>query len=605
MKKLSLLFAVLCVATFANATTSITTPTVSGHWTLAGSPYQIHNDIKVDAYQSLVIDPGVQVKFMGPYRFEVYGSLRAKGTSTQYVNFTVNDTTGWADTTTSSGCWHGLQFQKYSGSGPDSSALEYCNISFTKFREADFTTPARICALGIGRGLSVKNCNLFKNTLPYEHSFLFTIETSGPGDIAEVSNCNIYDNYSANILFYISNILGGASKVNHNNVYQNVAPRILFGYGTVLDLNNNDLHDNTATFEGVVTIYEYYTSFVNHVTISANKVHHNTCVSTAAILCLNGKIDITGNLICNNKHTVTTGCSWVEGGGGIRCIYNDTTKPTQFNIKNNIIANNEACDVGGGIEISGGGAVIVNNHIINNKAPRAPGIYFFDEVVGLPSIIKNNIIYGNTNGDSTWSGPTLSGFINQDITYDHNATDYPLYQDVDVQMANLIADSTTNLVGVNPGMVAPTHAADVTESALTADFRLLASSACINVGSTTGITSTYYDYDYNSRISGSGIDFGAFEYGSSTFPLGVSPVTAVQTDLSVYPNPANNLITVSSTGTRGGYVTIADIAGKIVAERMVIDFPAVFDISSIQHGIYFVILNKADGEKAVQKLIVQ
>src|ERR1035441_6757608 len=60
MKKVSCILLLLCCAVFVNASTSITTPNVSGHWTLAGSPYEVFNNITVNAGQSLIIDPGVE-----------------------------------------------------------------------------------------------------------------------------------------------------------------------------------------------------------------------------------------------------------------------------------------------------------------------------------------------------------------------------------------------------------------------------------------------------------------------------------------------------------------------------------------------------------------
>ena len=52
--------------------------TVSGSWTLDGSPYDVVGD--VDIITTLDIEPGVFVTFQGNYSINVYGQLTANGT---------------------------------------------------------------------------------------------------------------------------------------------------------------------------------------------------------------------------------------------------------------------------------------------------------------------------------------------------------------------------------------------------------------------------------------------------------------------------------------------------------------------------------------------
>ena len=59
---LPLLFIIISAA--VTAQTNITTTTVTGVWTLAGSPYLVQNYINIPAGQSLTIEPGVAVKFV-------------------------------------------------------------------------------------------------------------------------------------------------------------------------------------------------------------------------------------------------------------------------------------------------------------------------------------------------------------------------------------------------------------------------------------------------------------------------------------------------------------------------------------------------------------
>ena len=82
----------LCSLQTSFALTNITTPNVSGQWTLAGSPYIVQVNINVPTAASLKIDPGVEVQFYAGTKFNVFGKLIAKGTASQGILFCANDT---------------------------------------------------------------------------------------------------------------------------------------------------------------------------------------------------------------------------------------------------------------------------------------------------------------------------------------------------------------------------------------------------------------------------------------------------------------------------------------------------------------------------------
>jgi parallel beta-helix repeat protein len=92
---------------------------VSGNQTgtllLSESPYLVNGNIVVPLNQTLIIQPGVELNFLGQYNMQVYGTLLAQGTREDSIFFTTDSlTTGWG----------GLKF--YSES--DNSFLSYCNI---------------------------------------------------------------------------------------------------------------------------------------------------------------------------------------------------------------------------------------------------------------------------------------------------------------------------------------------------------------------------------------------------------------------------------------------------------------------------------------------
>lgn len=92
--------------------------TLSGTLGAAGSPYFVACDLLLPAGDTLVIEPGVVLNFMGPYKFEVRGTLLAQGTEEDSIVFTT-------DTLANPGRWRGLRF--YHGSN-DASELGYCIV---------------------------------------------------------------------------------------------------------------------------------------------------------------------------------------------------------------------------------------------------------------------------------------------------------------------------------------------------------------------------------------------------------------------------------------------------------------------------------------------
>ena len=93
---------------------------VNGTWTTDSSPYIVTNNIILQPADTLFIDPGVEVKFDGYYRFDIFGTFLAIGTESDSIVFTRNESTNWAS----------LNFADASN---DNNRLEYCRIEYGSY----------------------------------------------------------------------------------------------------------------------------------------------------------------------------------------------------------------------------------------------------------------------------------------------------------------------------------------------------------------------------------------------------------------------------------------------------------------------------------------
>lgn len=584
------------------ASTPVTTATVSGHWTLSGSPYLVYNDIMVDNGYSLRIDPGVDVIFQGSFRLNVYGMLYAAGTAAQPINFYVADTTGFTtDTLTAAGGWHGISFRPYTGTIADTSTFRYCNISYTKFDSADNVSFTEYASLAIQRSVRIANCNIFSNRTRTKYGVNIVYIYSPHYFSAELDSCNIYNNFCAKPVVEYINLSVGRTTIKNCNIYQNNTHNAMMhvGRGNLLLQGNNIHHNSQYGFTaGVAAI----SVFGDSVIITRNKIHHNLNQNDGGIYCAGGFVDINANLICNNAHTSSAHCGALDGGGGINLSFGK-----YYLVRNNIIANNYSSFHGGGISLHRARANVTNNQIINNSSLEGAAIYVFNDTNNL--VFKNNIFFGNTEGSSSsLLSPNISG-VNSgmfNLTYDHNWSQHNSLFDLDIfslSAVTLMGDTTTNLLGTSPSLIASTSTATYAEDALPADFGLNTSSPCIDNGDFTGIETGTVDYAGIGRILGHRIDIGAYEYGSGDI-LRVPPTPAAQVSMHVYPNPATDDISIRLSAATGR-ILLTSVTGYQIHDIPVAATFTKLDVSNLPRNMYFISWINDAGAKTTQKLVVE
>src|SRR5512139_3484634 len=97
------LVSMLASVALAQLDTTQVSGNVSGVWDDSLSPYAVIGEVLVPAGETLFIEPGVEVRFRGPYHFTVNGVLKAIGTEDDSIIFT-------RDSAVEGHKWKGIRF---------------------------------------------------------------------------------------------------------------------------------------------------------------------------------------------------------------------------------------------------------------------------------------------------------------------------------------------------------------------------------------------------------------------------------------------------------------------------------------------------------------
>lgn len=179
-----------------------------------------------------------------------------------------------------------------------------------------------------------------------------------------------------------------------------------------------------------------------------------------------------------------------------------------------------------------------------------------------------------------------------------------------------VGTSAPTAVFVNP---TPTAAANYNNNGLSYNFinnSLGATSYIWNFGDGNNSTAVNPSYTYASNVNVT-VTLIAINGSCSdtiTIPLGfvsVQEIVEPISDINLYPNPTNNLATLSLQLANEGDITIQviDITGKIIATETRSDVYSgqqqfMIDATELQNGLYFINIVAGDF-KAIRKMIVQ
>ncbi len=212
-------------------TTEIEGGEVTGTWTADGSPYLVKGTITVPDYQSLTIEPGVEVIFDGHYQFIVEGKITAVGTESDLIVFTaVDSVVGWG----------GLRLVY----ADPQSRIEYCYFTLGS-AEGDWPDNCGGALYMKGMITSVKYCQFVNNRAEKWGGAVYLW-----GGSPEFSHNLFTDNNARDDLHYGHAVyLGNANELtlNHVTITENEpgeGSALYVAMGTTLKMTNSILWDS-------------------------------------------------------------------------------------------------------------------------------------------------------------------------------------------------------------------------------------------------------------------------------------------------------------------------------------------------------------------------
>ncbi len=360
---IALLICVGEVNAIEEATRDSVSGPVSGTWNLAGSPYYVIGNANVPTNSTLIINPGVEVIFNGPFQLSVgtNATLQAMGAEGDSVIFT-SAVPGVI-------FWNGIRFLNASSA----CSLTYCVIEYGD-------------ASGSGANIHGGGIYCLGTDLLLSHSTIRFCSATGNGGGMYCATCSPTLEYSS----FIENSADNGGGLHLESAYPVIYEchfndNSALGNGggicslvlTDLQINLTTFFENSASSGGGIYISETTDSYIWECQISY-------CVASDC----GGGIYIhewSWPQIFENK--IVDGNMAREGGG----IYILNSNPI---INNNIISNNSAED-GGGIYITGYtpniGPDITSNTISKNSARYGGGIYCtgWDPLITYNSISEN------------------------------------------------------------------------------------------------------------------------------------------------------------------------------------------------------------------------
>ena len=327
------------------------------NWDIAGSPYEIIENIEIPKGSNLIIKPGVEVLFQGQYKMDVKGSINAIGTVDDMIIITSIAVP-----------WKGIRFDFTDAISPAPSKFHYCKISKAGKIGTICSSPdhgssgGAIYVEGFSH-LEICYCELFDNSVLSHGGAIGLFSGSSP----LISHCNIHDNYALKRGGGICMMVGCNPEITHNTFTENVS------------------EDKGG---GAIAMGNFATGTHCYPIINSNYFSNNSTGGNGGgvFICNSSPTDFENNTFENNTAD--------NQGGGIYIRTNST-----LDIVNNVFSENQSYSDGGGVyNISGLDVTIGGCQFEENNAVNGGGIYLASESYIENCVFNSNIASSNGGG---------------------------------------------------------------------------------------------------------------------------------------------------------------------------------------------------------------
>jgi len=442
----------------------------------------------------------------------------------------------------------------------------------------------------------------------------------------------------------ITKINWNVSKTKEPGENDNAQPFIVYGRGNIaaraitdLVIDSSEFVDNIPGFSEVISIDGNVDGF----TISNNRVHdninigiyaggnygeckvpeldharngliiNNTCYRNVALYATSGGIYADGSYdVIIQRNTC------YENGYGIDVGAEKPGRTERITVIDNVIYNNQDAGITvGGYDSGNNGQVdnclFRNNTLFNNDTKRnysgeiyftkASNCTFRNNIIYANALVNDNTLFtfdgeftarqtGNTFNYNVYFAPK-GGIKNIYLTWPGKGeyTEFAKYQSGTGQDKNSIYAS----------------AGFVNASTTSPDLHLTATSPCKDAGDpATVLLVGETDRDGQTRIVNNRIDIGAYESGTAGTVTSVANDIAI-IELSAYPNPAQERITVKTNSEAPATLVLTDSHGEVKITKQTQGIETTLDVSGLSGGAYFLKVSGAPTAQVIRVIITR